>query len=93
VRKVRNDDATASSPLPAAEVGMRHEENTTAATCLSDEFPGEFRAWVNVLAKCYDPRHPEYASEGGVGVKVCEAWRESFSAFFADMGPMPESDD
>ena len=61
------------------------------ADSLSDRFPREFRAWVNMLAKCYDPSHPEFSSEGGAGVKVAKQWRESFGVFLDDMGPMPDA--
>src|SRR5204862_4646368 len=53
------------------------ERNAVPTDSLSDRFPREFRAWVNMLAKCYDPSHSEFSSAGGAGVKVAKQWRES----------------
>jgi hypothetical protein len=57
---------------------------------LSDRFPRQFRAWVNMLGKAYDPRHPEYPGQGGVGIEVAEGLRESFSAYLDRVGSMPD---
>lgn len=53
-------------------------------------FPREYAAWEDMIARCYDPTHPEYPNEGGRGIQVCERWRDSFDNFLTDMGPMPE---
>jgi hypothetical protein len=49
----------------------------------------EYRAWRRILTRCYYPRHDKYAWYGGRGIVVCERWRESFKAFYEDMGPRP----
>lgn len=52
----------------------------------------EHRAWKDMKARCYNPRSQEYKNYGGRGVKVCESWRDSFEAFFKEIGyaPSPE---
>jgi hypothetical protein len=49
----------------------------------------EYTSWASMLARCYNPAHKDFASYGGRGVIVCDRWRESFAAFFADMGLKP----
>lgn len=49
----------------------------------------EYNSWANVVQRCLNTRHPRYADYGGRGITVCQRWRESFEAFFADMGPKP----
>lgn len=39
--------------------------------------------------RCYNPRAKHFDYYGGRGVKVCDRWRTSFSAFLADMGIRP----
>jgi hypothetical protein len=57
---------------------------------LSEMYPLEFRAWVNMLAKCYDPMHPEYGEDGGQGITVDPELRESFPTFLLHIGPIPK---
>lgn len=49
----------------------------------------EFRSWESMQQRCYNPNANGYERWGGVGVTVCQRWRESFEAFFEDMGPRP----
>lgn len=46
----------------------------------------EYRVWVNMKSRCYNPNAPQYERWGGRGITVCERWREDFAAFYADMG-------
>lgn len=49
----------------------------------------EYRSWEHMLQRCYDPADKRYSVYGGRGIKVCEAWRDSFRAFADDMGRAP----
>jgi hypothetical protein len=47
-------------------------------------------AWTNMISRCINKNRPDYHRYGGRGITVCDAWRNSFSAFLADMGPRPD---
>lgn len=49
----------------------------------------EYRAWRSMVARCCSSSCAAYPYYGGRGIKVCDRWRESFSAFLADMGRRP----
>lgn len=49
----------------------------------------EYRAYKNMMRRCYEIKRKEYTRYGGRGIEVCERWRESFIAFFEDMGSRP----
>jgi hypothetical protein len=49
----------------------------------------EHRAWQAMKTRCYNPNYPLFHRYGGRGIFVCAAWRESFDAFLADVGPRP----
>ena len=46
-----------------------------------------FAVWRSMIDRCTLPTHQAWKNYGGRGIKVCEEWRRSFSAFWADMGP------
>jgi hypothetical protein len=50
---------------------------------------GEYRAWSQMIQRCCNPRNPSWERYGGRGIMVCKRWRDSFEAFYADMGPRP----
>lgn len=39
--------------------------------------------------RCYSEVNPNYRFYGGAGIRVCQRWRDSFLAFFEDMGRVP----
>ncbi len=51
----------------------------------------EYRAWSNMLTRCYNPQATRYKNWGGRGISVCDRWRSGFNEFFSDMGPKPTS--
>jgi hypothetical protein len=52
----------------------------------------EYRAWINMKSRCYNPGTPGFDRYGGRGITVCDEWRENFEVFFANVGhrPSPE---
>lgn len=49
----------------------------------------EYVIWKGMKQRCSNPKHVAYRMYGGRGITVCERWRVSFTAFYADMGPRP----
>ena len=48
-----------------------------------------YEAWGNMRRRCYDKTNPGYKTYGAMGITVCDEWRKSFEAFYADMGEPP----
>ena len=46
-----------------------------------------FAVWRSMLDRCGLPSHRAWANYGGRGITVCAQWQESFTNFWADMGP------
>lgn len=51
----------------------------------------EYRIWKAMKSRCYAPSGKDNTYQKN-GVQVCPRWRNSFEAFFEDMGPRPGSD-
>jgi len=51
----------------------------------------EYKAWLCMKSRCYNPNDPSFRSYGGRGLYVCERWIYSFKNFFADLGPRPSA--
>lgn len=49
----------------------------------------EYRAWSHAKARCFNPKTTHYRRYGGRGITMCKRWRNSFEAFFQDMGYCP----
>ena len=56
----------------------------------------EYRAYINMINRCYYYRGVSYRNYGGRGITVCKRWREGessksgFVCFLEDMGKKPD---
>lgn len=50
----------------------------------------EYQSWRAMRARCTLPRNASFKNYGARGIKVCDRWKNDFTAFLADMGPRPE---
>ena len=64
---------------------FKKEKSTTHGKSLTREYT----IWKAMNQRCYNPKNDRYAHYGQRGIMVCRDWRNSFEAFFADMGPCP----
>ncbi len=50
----------------------------------------EYRAWANMISRCHNSNHIQFANYGGRGIVVCDRWRSSYESFLSDMGRRPD---
>ena len=70
----------------AARKGVSREEIKTHGMTNTPEYS----VWIDMRRRCHDPRRPDYRNYGGRGIYVCDAWKNDFAQFFADMGKRPK---
>ena len=49
----------------------------------------EYSTWQAMLSRCHNQRNRKFKDYGGRGIAVCQTWRNSFEAFFTDLGLAP----
>ena len=49
----------------------------------------EFSSWMSAKDRCFNPAEQSYKHYGGRGITMCDRWKNSFAAFFEDMGQKP----
>ena len=49
-----------------------------------------YEIWATAKQRCFNPNNQRYRLYGARGITMCERWRNSFQAFYEDMGPRPE---
>ncbi len=49
----------------------------------------ERNIWQKMKGRVLNPKDAAYKDYGGRGVAICDSWRKSFLAFYADMGARP----
>ena len=58
--------------------------------CLNYKPSREYRTWCHAKSRCYCSTDAKYHIYGQRGIKMCEAWKNSFKQFYKDMGLCPE---
>lgn len=49
----------------------------------------EYKIWKKIKDRCYNEKCKAYPNYGGRGIKMDDAWRNSFESFYAHMGKRP----
>ena len=57
---------------------------------ISKKVSPEYRSWISMKTRCYNPASNRFYRYGGRGIIVCDRWLYSFENFLADMGPRPK---
>jgi hypothetical protein len=70
-----------------AEVSRKRAKHNAAA---NGKLTNEYRVWIEMKQRCYNPNCNRYYTHGARGISVCDAWRKSFVQFMEDMGPRPK---
>ena len=52
-------------------------------------YSDEYSIWMNMRARCNNPKNNKYHLYGARGIKVCQRWEEDFVNFLNDMGRRP----
>lgn len=50
-----------------------------------------YKSWASAKSRCCDQANPKFPLYGGIGVRMCQRWKDSFLAFLADVGERPSS--
>ena len=72
--------------------GRLRSLNTTHGEARRNNASPEYRTWLSMRGRCYNPSHTVYSEYGGRGITVCASWENSFVNFLSDMGRKPGSD-
>lgn len=41
-----------------------------------------YKTWLNIKARCYNPKNNHYKYYGERGIKMCDEWKDNFDNFF-----------
>lgn len=68
---------------------LKIERTKKANTTHGKRTKPEYSIWNMLIQRCHNPNNQDHHRYGNRGIIVCEAWRQSFEVFYADMGPRP----
>jgi len=86
---MKTTEAQWETTMQAEDVTERVEARIQGARMSTGERQA-MAAYIDMLARCYVPAHPEYVSEGARGIAVCDRWLAGFRNFVEDVGLPPE---
>lgn len=50
----------------------------------------EYKTWVGMKQRCFNPNSNSYKYYGGRGITVCFRWKKDFYFFYEALGPKPD---
>jgi hypothetical protein len=87
-----SDDGTLHVPKVELEPGTKYAAHFKHGQNRRGRVTPEYWIWHAMIQRCRNPKNKRYSSYGGRGIFVCDAWLDSFSAFFSDVGPRPSKE-
>lgn len=69
---------------------LRHELLVDRNTTHGLRYLPEYAIWRGTISRCHNENDTGYHKYGARGITVCQRWRDSFEAFYADMGKRPQ---
>lgn len=84
---LRNGNTSSCGCLQKEHAAKMGSKNITHGLSKSDEF----NIWHGIKERCGNEKHPAYERYGGRGITICDEWKESFEAFYRDMGKRPSA--
>jgi hypothetical protein len=70
--------------------GCLKEDSTRARRTTHGMYRSKtYYAWQGAKDRCFNPNNTGFINYGGRGITMCDEWRDSFEAFYRDMGPVP----
>lgn len=80
--------------VPDCHLKFKH---TTSCGCYRKElktkhnlsYTAEYTAWASIIQRCENKKSKAFIYYGARGITVCEEWKNSFEAFYRDMGTRP----
>lgn len=90
-KPINGYDVRAGKIISCGHLKLAALSSLTHGHAKRDEKSPTYNCWRNIQTRCYDEGYSGYSNYGGRGIEVCQAWRDSFEVFLADMGDRPSA--